>query len=480
MVENPIQIYDTMTRRKRRFKPIIPPTVTMYVCGPTVYGDPHIGNLRTFTSGDLIRRWLEYRGYHVKYVMNITDIEDKTIRDSGAAGKTLKEFTDHYTGVFLRGLDLLNIKRATAHPRATVYVPQMIEFIETLVEMGVAYDAEDGVYFDIDKFPNYGKLSGIDLSKTERTERVAADDYDKENAQDFSLWKKATPEELERGIFFESPWGRGRPGWHIECSVMSKELLGDTIDIHAGGEDLAFPHHENEVAQSETVTGKQFARFWLHMRHLMIGGGKMSKSLGNYVSFDDILEKNSPDALRYFYISTQYRRPLNFTWASMESAQNTIDRLENTLDLIDNALKGPDDNLDYGPREAGLLDTVTVEKQAFIDAMDDDFNTPIALGHLHAISSAINEYLTKPANKGVLSEAGDTYRELLAALGLFEKRSAGGDELTERLVTMITDLRQEQRLEKNYAFADQLRDRLAEAGVEIQDTGEGTTWKATR
>ncbi|MFC1803982.1 cysteine--tRNA ligase [Thermoproteota archaeon] len=477
MTDHPIQIYDTMTRQKRPFTPLNPPIVKMYVCGPTVYGDPHIGNIRSFTSGDLIRRWLEYRGYNVKYVMNITDIDDKTIRDSGKNGKTLKEFTEHYTGVFFKGLDLLNIKRATAHPRATVYVSQMVDFIKTLEEMGYAYEADDGVYFDIDRFEDYGKLSGMDLLKTEQTDRVTSDEYDKENVQDFALWKKATQEELEREIYFNSPWGQGRPGWHIECSVMSKELLGETIDIHAGGEDLAFPHHENEVAQSEALTGKPFVKYWIHMRHLMINGGKMSKSLGNYVSFDDVLAKHNPDAFRYFYTATHYRRPLNFTWNAMESAENTIRRLENTLDLVENAIKGPDTNIDYDEREEKLLKEVRTEKKNFIEAMDDDFNTPVALGHLHAIAGAINDYLEEPANKGVITEAVSVYKELLSVLGLFEKRNTVSDEVTEKLLMLITDLRQDQRSAKNYALADEIRGRLKEIGIEIQDTPNGTTWK---
>jgi len=480
MREHAIRIYDTMTRRKRQFKPINPPEVTMYVCGPTVYGEPHIGNLRTFTSGDLIRRWLEHRGYRVKYVMNITDIEDKTIRDSGKAGKTLREFTDYYTGAFFRCMDTLSNRRAIAHPRATVYVPQMVEFISELVGRGFAYEAEDGVYFDIDKFPGYGRLSGVDLGKTERTERVARDEYDKEDAQDFALWKKATAEELERGIFFESPWGRGRPGWHIECSVMTRELLGDTIDIHAGGEDLTFPHHENEVAQSESLTGKQFVRFWLHMRFLRVGGRRMGKSLGNYVSFDQILEQHSSEALRYFYISTQYRRPLDFTWPAMEAAENTVRRLGNTLDLVENAMRGPDNNLDYGEREALLLRTVREAEEAFGAAMDDDFDTPVALGHLHAAAGAVNEYLTGPANKGALLEAADAYRRMLTVLGLFEDRAGGPDEATEQLMGLILDIREEQRKAKNYAFADMIRDRLQEAGVTIQDTAGGATWKIAK
>lgn len=466
-----------MSKRKEPFIPLNPPQVTMYVCGPTVYGEPHIGNLRTFTSGDLLRRWMEYRGYEVKYVMNITDIDDKTIRDSGKEGKTLEEFTDYYTKIFLNSMDKLNNRRATAHPRATVYVPEMIEFIKQLEEKNIAYEASDGVYFDIDEYPDYGKLSGVNIEKTESTERVSQDEYDKENVQDFALWKKSTDEEIEREIYFESPWGKGRPGWHIECSVMSKELLGETIDIHAGGEDLAFPHHENEVAQSESLTGKEFVRYWLHMRHLMIEGGKMSKSLGNYVSFEEILERHTPQALRYFYISTQYRRSLNFTWQAIESAQNTVERLENTLDLIDQGMKGPDKNLDYGESEEKLLKTIHEEKTKFTDAMDNDFNTPVALGSVHAIRDAINEYLTEIPNKGVLSEASNIFRELLNVLGLFEDRSRGADEITERLIRAIIDIREKQREAKNYQVADLIRDRLEDIGIELRDTSEGTTWK---
>jgi cysteinyl-tRNA synthetase len=477
LTDHPIQFYDTMTRMKKPFVPLNPPNVTMYVCGPTVYGDPHIGNIRTFTSGDLIRRWLEYRGYHVRYVMNITDIDDKTIRDSGKAGKTLKEFTEHFTKVFFRGLDQLNIMRATAHPRATMYIPQMIDFIQALIDKGYAYEAQDGVYFDISKYVDYGKLSGINLEMTERSERVSKDEYAKDNPQDFALWKKSIPEEMSRGIFFNSPWGPGRPGWHIECSVMSKELLGETIDIHAGGEDLVFPHHENEVAQSESLSGKQFVRYWLHMRHLMIEGGKMSKSLGNYVSFDEVLKRVTPDAFRYFYISTQYGRPLNFTWNTVDSAQNTVKRLENTLDLIDEALNGPEQNLDYHGREDKFLKTIWEEKKGFIEAMDDDINTPIALGHLHAINNAINEYVIGPVNKGVLEEASKQYKELLNILGLFPRRGWLTYDLSEKLIRLITDLREEQRKAKNYVIADEIRQKLEEVGVVIQDTPGGVTWK---
>jgi len=475
-----ISLYDTMARGKRPFVPLEAGRVRMYVCGPTVYSDPHIGNFRTFTVGDILRRWLEYRGYDVFYVMNITDIDDKTIRDSGRAGVSLEEFTDRYTDSFLRGLDLLNIRRATAYPRATEYVPEMIGFIEALLKKGVAYVAEDGVYFDIDKFPGYGKLSGVDTSMVESTERVASDEYDKEAANDFALWKRATPEELKRGIYYDTPWMRGRPGWHIECSVMNRSLMGDTIDIHAGGEDLAFPHHENEIAQSESLTGKQFVRYWVHVRHLMINGRRMSKSLGNYVTFDEVMDRYSPEAFRYFYLTTHYRNPLDYTEAAMESAMNSAARLENTLDLAEEALRGEDKNLDYGEREELLLGEVGERRAGFEDAMDDDLDTHGALDALHAMSRAMNTYLAGPPNKGVVLKAYRTYRSLLGALGLFEWRGAEAGGLTEELLALIVRTRDRLREEKNYELSDLIRGELEKVGVSLSDKPGGTSWKIGR
>jgi len=475
-----LRLYDTLTRSKRPFQPLVPGEVKMYLCGPTVYGDPHIGNFRTFTVGDILRRWLEYRSYDVFVIMNITDIDDKTIRDSGKEGVPLKEFTDRYTRSFLRGIDLLNIRRMTAYPRATDYVPQMVEFIEALVEKGVAYVASDGVYFDIDKFPDYGKLSGVDTEKVKKTERMTVDEYDKETVNDFALWKTATPEELERGIYYETPWGRGRPGWHIECSVMNRSLCGDTLDIHAGGEDLAFPHHENEIAQSESLTGRQFVRNWLHVRHLMINGRRMSKSLGNYVSFDEVLSRYSPDAFRYFYLSVHYRRPLDYTEEAMRIAEGSAARLENTLDLVEDAMRREDRNLGYGPREEELIRRVAESRASFEAAMDDDLDTHSALDALHALSGAINEYLAEAPNKGVLLKASGVYRELLDALGLFEARGGATDELTEGLIGAIAEVRERLRAEKNYVLSDMIRDELAKVGVSLLDTAEGTSWKVER
>jgi cysteinyl-tRNA synthetase len=477
-----LQLYDTMTRTKRLFEPLQPEKVKLYACGPTVYGDPHIGNFRSFVSADLLRRWLDYRGYDVTMIVNVTDIDDKTIRDSAKAGEPIKYFTQKYTRSFLRGLDLLNIRRASAYPRATEYIPQMLDFIQQLIDKGAAYVAEDGVYFDIDKNPEYGRLSGMNLKQVQTTERMAKDEYDKENAQDFALWKKSTVEELDRsntepGLSWDSPWGKGRPGWHIECSVMTRDLLGDTLDIHAGGEDLVFPHHTNEIAQSETLTGKQFVRYWVHIRHLMINGKKMSKSLGNYVSFDEVLAKYSADSFRYFYLGTHYRRPLDYTDDAMKSAEGSAKRLENTLDLLDAALKGPDINLDINQRENKLLNELEKQGTAFEVAMDDDLDSHTALDVLHAISGAINEYLTNLPNKGVALRAYILYKGFLDALGLFENRSGGADDLTNKLIKTMIEMRNHFRKEKNYAKADEIRNNLVTMGVILVDSGGETSWK---
>lgn len=472
-----LRFYDTLSRRKKPFEPLEPGKVRMYLCGPTVYSDPHIGNFRSFLVGDIIRRWLEYRGYQVFYVMNITDIDDKTIRDSGKEGISLKEFTERYTRSFLRGLDILNIRRATVYPRATGTVPEMIEFIEKLIEKGLAYVTSDGVYYDISKFPGYGKLSGINLLAVKTTERMLRDEYDKERPSDFALWKRSTDEEINRGIYFESPWGRGRPGWHIECSAMSRKYLGDTLDIHAGGEDLIFPHHENEIAQSEGLTGKEFVRYWIHIGYLMIKGRKMSKSLGNYISFDEVISKYSPDALRYFYISTHYRKQIDYTEEAMMNAENAIKRLRNTLEIVEETFHSSSENLDYTEREENFLREIIKQKKLFEESMDDDLDTPKALMSLHSISKIINEYVLTRPNKGVLYKAYSIYRMLLDVLGLIEKRELKFDIPKDHLLELIIKIRDILRNKRLYDISDFIREQLNEIGILLIDTPEGTVWK---
>jgi len=471
-----LKLYDTLTREKRPFVPLEPGKVRMYVCGPTVYAEPHIGNFRLFVMGDIVRRWLEYRGYDVFYVMNITDIDDKTIRDSGREGVSLKEFTERYTRVFLQGLDRMNIKRATLYPKATEHIDDMIRFIEGLLKKGLAYVASDGVYYDIDKFPGYGKLSRIDLSKVRKTERMLADEYDKESPQDFALWKRSTPEELERGIYYDSPWGPGRPGWHIECSVMSQKYLGETLDIHMGGEDLIFPHHENEIAQSEGLTGKPFVRYWLHVAFLRIRGEKMSKSLGNIIRISEALREYSPDALRYFYLSAHYRRQIDYTDEVMEGAEAAVKRLGNTLSIVEDALRQPDVKLGYGAEEERFLREVKALRLRFEASMDDDLDTHGALDALHAMSRTLNTYAEGRPNKGVLLKGYETYRGLLNALGLLERR-AEASELLGKALSVLIGVRERLRAERRYDLSDWIREELQGVGIILEDTPKGTRWR---
>jgi cysteinyl-tRNA synthetase len=469
-------LYDTLNREKRAFVPVEPGRVRMYVCGPTVYAEPHIGNFRVFVMGDLVRRWLEYRGYDVFYVMNITDIDDKTIRDSGREGVSLKEFTERYTRVFLQGLDRLNIKRATLYPKATEHIDDMIGFIEGLLKKGLAYLASDGIYYDIDKFPEYGKLSRIDLSKVRKTERMLADEYDKESPQDFALWKRSTPEELRRGIYYNSPWGPGRPGWHIECSVMSQKYLGETLDIHMGGEDLIFPHHENEIAQSEGLTGKPFVRYWLHVAFLKIRGEKMSKSLGNIIRISEALRGYSADALRYFYLSAHYRRQIDYTEEVMEGAEAAVRRLGNALTIVEDALRQQEEKLSYGDEERRFLKDIQTLRLEFEASMDDDLDTHGALDALHAMSRTLNTYAEERPNKGVLLKAYETYRRLLNTLGLLERRVEAG-ELLEKALGIVAEAREKLRAERRYDLSDWIREELRGMGVILEDTPRGTRWR---
>jgi len=319
-----MKIYNTMTRKKQEFRPIVPGNVGIYTCGPTVYNYAHIGNLRSFICADILKRWLIYKGFKVKHVMNITDVDDKTIRDSQKQNISLKEFTRKYEKAFFEDLNKLNIIKPDITPRATEHIDDMVSVIQTLLEKGYAYHGEDGsIYFSIKKFPDYGKLAGLDLDKLKPTAQISEDEYSKEDARDFALWKAWT--EKDGDVYWETPLGKGRPGWHIECSTMSSKYLGIPFDIHTGGVDLIFPHHTNEIAQAEAATGKKFVNYWVHIEHLIVDNKKMSKSLGNFYTLRDLLEKGySSKAIRYILMSTHYRKQLNFTLSGLEQAEKTV------------------------------------------------------------------------------------------------------------------------------------------------------------
>lgn len=469
-----LQVYNTLGRKKMPFKPLHPGKVLMYSCGPTVYDLPHIGNYRTFFTTDILYRYLEYKGFEIKLVMNITDIDDKTIKRSSEEGTSLKEFTRKYEKVFFDGLDALNIKRASLYPRATETIPEMIALIKKLVDNGFAYDRKDAVYYDISKFKDYGKLSGVDLSKMKSGATVDVDEYDKEQPGDFALWKKSTPEELNRPeICFDSPWGKGRPGWHIECSAMSTNSLGETIDIHVGGVDLIFPHHENEIAQSEGATGKPFVLYWLHGEHLLVDGAKMSKSKGNYFTLTDLLKKYSCDEIRYLFLSTHYRDKLNYTESAMENAVQGAEKIENALETLEFTLENASEGA--GPDDKQFLSLLEKHKKAFVEAMDDDFDTPRALKTVHSLVTDIFKYQETGKNKTVLVKARRTLMELLSVLGLFEKMPKK-EKLTKEEESLIKE-REEARKNKDWKRADEIRDELKRQGILLDDFPEGTKWK---
>jgi cysteinyl-tRNA synthetase len=456
----PLQFFNTLTRRKEEFVPLNPPAAGMYTCGPTVYNYAHIGNLRAFVFEDLLRRYLEYKGYAVRHVMNITDVEDKIIRAVRETGKSLAEITGFYTQEFFRDLDTLNIKRAHVTPRATETIPAIIRLIETLVAKKHAYVADDGsVYFSIRSFLEYGKLSHRKLDEQVAGARVKQDEYTKEQTADFALWKSW--DEADGPVKWDSPWGPGRPGWHIECSAMSMAHLGESFDIHCGGEDLVFPHHEDEIAQSEAATGKPFVRYWLHNAHLLVEGKKMSKSAGNFFTLRDLLAKGwTGREIRYALISCHYRDPLNFTFDGLQAARSALQRMDEFLLKMQDAAGCGQPALPTTPAGRGGLTA------PFDAALDDDLNISAALAALFEfIREANKRAVPQEEAAGILA----TWDALDQVLGFGMPVQA---EAPSEVLKLVAD-RQAARKAKDFKRADAIRDQLAIMGWTIEDTPTG-------
>ncbi|HEX7119005.1 MAG TPA: cysteine--tRNA ligase [Longimicrobiales bacterium] len=472
-----LRFYNTLTRSLEEFEPLEPGTARMYACGPTVYQLPHIGNYRTFLFNDLLHRYLEWKGLDVKFVMNLTDVDDKTIDGALRQGVSLEEFTEPVIRGFFDDLDALGVRRADVYPRATRHVDAMVELIGRLVERGHAYAAADGsVYYDVTSFPGYGRLSRVDLSAMRRGERVAADEYEKGDIRDFALWKAAKDVDRQVGAAWETPWGTGRPGWHIECSAMSMAELGETFDIHTGGEDLVFPHHEDEIAQSEGATGKPFARFWLHVKHLLVNGEKMSKSKGNVFSLHDLVERgHSAAAVRYLLLSAHYRHELNFTFDGLDHAHAALRRILDFDDRLANAPVAED-----APGSA-LPELAAAALRGFEDALDDDLDTPGALATLFNFIRESNAALDRsaavqPAELQAARHAIARIDDVLGVLPLARAASRVDQELADWVERKLAE-RQAARAKRDFATADRIRDELARAGITIEDTPHGPRWK---
>ena len=463
-----VKLYNTLTKRKELLKPVKRKAIKMYSCGPTLYDYPHIGNYRAYLVSDVLKRYLRSRGYKVKHVMNITDVDDKTIRGAKKAKTTLKSFTRKYENAFFEDLKALNILPADKFPRATEHIPEMIEIIKKLIKKGVAYKAGDGsVYYNVRKFKDYGKLANIDIKKlkTGASGRIDADEYSKEDVHDFALWKAHRPEDGK--VFWATDLGKGRPGWHIECSAMSMKYLGDTFDIHSGGVDLVFPHHQNEIAQSEAATGKRFAKHWLHNEWLLIEGQKMSKSLGNYYTLRDVLKKRySSVAVRYLLLSTHYRQQLNFTLKGLEAAKNAVERLQELVRNLKSTKAKKNDE------EITLM--ITKARENFNKVMDDDLNISEALAAVFDFVKDINKSLEIGISK---SDADDVmtlledFDEVLGVIDFSEDVS-----ITKEQRQLISE-REKLRKQQKFKEADKIRAKLKQTGILLDDTPDGVKWK---
>lgn len=462
-----LKVYNTLTRKKEDFETIEPGKVRMYVCGPTVYAQAHIGHAMSALVFDVIRRYLEYRGYEVQHVMNYTDVDDKIIRRANELEMDPFSLANTYIEEYQRALDELNVEPPTITPRATQEIGSIVEIIQGLVASGHAYQADGDVYYRVQSDPDYGKLSGRRLEDMQAGARIGVDER-KEHPMDFALWKASK----EGEPYWPSPWGSGRPGWHIECSAMSLNHLGEQIDIHGGGNDLIFPHHENEIAQSESLTGKPFVRFWIHNGMLQLGGEKMSKSLGNLITIEDFLSRYSADVLRFIVLSSSYRSPLTYSDEVAEQAQNGLDRLHSALRPgLPGANGAPQDSLEALQRQAQ-------ETQAgFVRVMDDDFNTAGALGQLFDLVRAINQARDAGATGAELEPAQKRLRELGRVLGLTLDKEQKGQQAAEPFIDLLVELRSELRKQKLWPLSDQIRDRLVALGVILEDSKEGTVWR---
>ncbi len=463
-----MKLYNSLTRQKEEFKPLEDNIVKMYVCGPTVYNYIHVGNARPMVIFDTLRRYFIYKGYEVKYVVNFTDIDDKMIKKAQEQNTTVKEIADKYIKEFLKDSEGLNIyEEETIHPKATENISEIIEFIKELEEKGFAYNVDGNVYFVISKDKNYGKLSNKNLDDLISGARVGVNE-EKKNPGDFALWKKEKPGEPS----WDSPWSKGRPGWHIECSVMSRKYLGDTIDIHAGGEDLQFPHHENEIAQSENLTGKTFARFWMHNGMLNIDDKKMSKSLNNFFTVREVSELYDLEVIRFFILSGHYRKQINYSRETIEQAKNSLERLYNGK----RALEYMFEKNSSGKIDKKIINKIKNYKEQFEEAMEDDINTADAVSAMFDMVKFINTEFDEFTSKETVKNTLDSFNKLAAVLGILYKED---DELSEEAKKLI-EKRKDARKNKDYKLADQLRDELLDLGVQVEDTREGMKWKKIR
>lgn len=460
-----MKVYNTMTGKKEEFIPIDDKEIKIYVCGPTVYNYFHIGNARPFVVFDTLRRYLEFTGKNVKFVQNFTDVDDKIINRAKEEGLTAGEVSEKYIEEYFKDAKALNVKKATVHPKVTQTIDDIIAFVKTLIDKGYAYEIDGDVYYSTRKFDEYGKLSNQDIEELEAGARINIEEK-KKDPMDFALWK-ARKEDSE--IAWESPWGMGRPGWHIECSTMAKKYLGDTIDIHAGGQDLSFPHHENEIAQSEACNGATFANYWMHNGYITINNEKMSKSKGNFFTVRDILNEYDGEVIRFFLLSGHYRNPINFSDLLMEQAKAGLERITNLRDnlkYLAGLKKG-----EFTAQEKEFLDSLSKYQDEFVAAMEDDLNTADAITAIFEMVTAINTYIRNDCSSAFAEEALNVLLKFSNVLGLLEADSKE-EEISDEIKNLIEE-RQNARKEKNFARADEIRDLLKEKGITLKDTPQG-------